>query len=42
MLLQDVKEVAENTVKTHRNNIREIHRTVDDFQFLPGEESVRQ
>lgn len=34
MLLQDVKEVAENTVKTHRNNIREIHRTVDDFQFL--------
>ena len=24
MLLQDVKEVAENTVKTHRNNIREI------------------
>lgn len=34
MLLQDVKKVAENTVKTHRNNIREIHRTVDDFQFL--------
>lgn len=34
MLLQDVKEVTENTVKTHRNNIREIHRTVDDFQFL--------
>lgn len=34
MLLQDVKEVAENTVKTHRNNIREIHRTVDDFQFF--------
>lgn len=34
MLLQDVKEVAENTVKTHRNNIHEIHRTVDDFQFL--------
>ena len=34
MLLQDVKEVAENTVKTHRNNIREIHRTVADFQFL--------
>lgn len=34
MLLQNVKEVAENTVKTHRNNIREIHRTVDDFQFL--------
>lgn len=34
MLLQDVKEVAENTVKTHRNNICEIHRTVDDFQFL--------
>ena len=34
MLLQDVKEVAENTVKTHRNNIREIPRTVDDFQFL--------
>lgn len=34
MLLQDVKKVTENTVKTHRNNIREIHRTVDDFQFL--------
>lgn len=34
MLLQDVKKVAENTVKTHRNNIREIHRTVDDFQFF--------
>ena len=34
ILLQDVKEVAENTAKTHRNNIREIHRTIDDFQFL--------
>ena len=34
ILLQDVKEVAENTAKTHRNNIREIHRRIDDFQFL--------